>query len=163
MAKGGNGKGRGKGPDKSDVDDQTIITGTDGDDILFGTSGNDIMDGGEGSDTYVITGFAGVDTIIDTGTGVDDWDMMLAGYHGTVFYMSNFSAANGIEEISAGGYNGVVIRGSYGDDTLDFSNILLTGIQYIGGEHGDDTITGSWGDDVIIGGAGNDTLNGKGG
>ena len=166
MPKGGNGKGRSKGNNNDiiiETDGGDILFEADGDDIIFGTDGNDTLDGGEGSDTYISTGFAGVDTIIDTGTGVDDWDVMLADKKGTVFYMSSFGSENGIEEISSGGFGGVDIRGTAGDNVLDFSGTMLTGIAFINGLEGDDTITGSWGDDKITGGPGNDTIDGGGG
>jgi len=156
----------------TDGDDE--LTGSDGDDLLIGLKGNDFMDGGEGGDTYLVSGFQGVDTIMDSGEGVvvgdplpgepmANWDVLLAGKKGTVFYMSSFSSINGIEEISAGGFGGVDIRGTAGDNVLDFSETLLTGIEWINGLGGDDVITGSWGDDMILGGPGNDTLDGGGG
>ncbi len=155
----------------TDGDDE--LTGSDGDDLLIGMEGNDFMDGGEGGDTYLVSGFQGVDTIMDSGLEVvgdpvpgepmANWDVLLAGKKGTVFYMSSFSSINGIEEISAGGFGGVDIRGTAGDNVLDFSETLLTGIAFINGLGGDDVITGSWGDDFILGGGGNDTLDGGGG
>lgn len=188
---GGKGNGNGKGGDGDTDGDTTaaiegtgvivgtdgddVLIGSDGDDLLIGLDGNDFMDGGSGSDTYLVSGYEGVDTIMDSGAGVGDvqlassdtssveWDVLLAGSKGTVFYMSEFSAVNGIEEISANGFGGVDIRGTAGNNVLDFSATLLTGIAFINGLGGDDVITGSWGDDIILGGGGNDTLDGGGG
>ncbi len=190
------GKGNGKGGDGDTVGDTTaiidetgaivgteivgteeddVLMGGGGDDVLIGMDGNDFMDGGGGSDTYLVSGYDGVDTIMDSGPTVvggdvqssssDDpnWDVLLAASKGTVFYMSSFSSINGIEEISAGGFGGVDIRGTAGDNVLDFSETLLTGIAFINGLGGNDVITGSWGDDMILGGPGNDTLDGGGG
>ena len=193
----GNGKGNGKGGDGDTtattttttttaiIDETGAIVGTEDDDVLMGTDdvddvligldGNDFMDGGGGSDTYLVSGYDGVDTIMDSGPEVDggdvqssssddpNWDVLLAGQKATYFYMSSFSSINGIEEICAGGFGGVDIRGTMGDNVLDFSTTLLTGISYIMGYEGDDTITGSWGNDRILGGPGNDTLDGGGG
>ncbi len=186
---GGKGNGNGKGGDGDTGGDTTaaiegtgvivgtdgddVLMGSDGDDLLIGLDGNDFMDGGSGSDTYLVSGYEGVDTIMDSGAGVGDvqlaavgegeWDVLLAGSKGTVFYMSEFSAVNGIEEISANGFGGVDIRGTAGNNVLDFSGTMLTGIAFINGLGGDDVITGSWGDDIILGGGGNDTLDGGGG
>ncbi len=185
----GNDKGNGKGGDGDTggdtgaaiegtgvivgTDGDDVLIGSDGDDLLIGLDGNDFMDGGGGSDTYLVSGYDGVDTIMDSGPGVGDvetatlgdgdWDVLLAGSKGTVFYMSNFGSINGIEEISAGGFGGVDIRGTAGDNVLDFSGTMLTGIAFINGLGGNDVITGSWGDDMILGGPGNDTLDGGGG
>lgn len=179
MAKGGNGKGRGKGLDKDGANDQTVIIGTDGDDILIGTdgndsifglggddtliggAGNDTLDGGEGSDTYITTFYEGVDTYNDTGTF--GWDVLIAGNVSTHFYMHEFSPDSGIEEISSGGFNNVLIEGTHLDDYLDFSSTVLTGIYAILGNEGNDVIIGSQGDDYIDGGLGNDVLSGGGG
>jgi Ca2+-binding RTX toxin-like protein len=48
-------------------------------------------------------------------------------------------------------------------ETLDFTNVVLTGITGIHGGGGHDTITGSAGADTITGGTGNDVLNGGAG
>ena len=186
-------KGNGRGNQTDDTTD--IQSGTSGDDLLIGTdstdvliglggddtlvagNGNDMLDGGSGSDSYVVSGYGGVDTYEDSGAGVgevvvaadgtettsEDWDVILADYHGTAIYMSNFGPENGIEEISGNGWGNVSIRGTASDNTLDFSETLLTDIYYIDGSGGNDEIIGSTGDDTILGGGGDDSISGGGG
>lgn len=152
------------------------IFGDAGNDVLLGDAGNDTLDGGAGSDTYVVSGSDGVNNYTDSGVASSDggtaaltadasadWDVIQADYHGTAIYMNTFDANSGIEEISANGWGNVSIRGTGGNDVLDFSETKLTGIAYIDGSGGDDTITGSKGDDNILGGIGDDTLSGGGG
>ncbi len=144
------------------------ITGTKGNDFLYGTAGADAFDGLGGSDTYIITPNDGLDRFSDTGT--TGTDMIVAGGNGvTIGLASGFGPASGIEEISAAGFTGVKIEGSYGADVFDFSSTILTGIGPISvyggsdrvtGSAGDDHINGCNGDDVLKGGAGNDTLLG---
>lgn len=146
------------------TDGDDVIFGGGGNDIIIGEGGNDVMDGQDGSDTYIVSLADGFDTIQDTGTGVGDYDTLLAGSDYTQFYFTDgFSDANGIEEIGSDGYFAVKIWGSSGDDTLDFSNTVLTDISAIVGAYGNDTILGSAGDDSIYGMAGDDILVGNGG
>lgn len=164
---GGNGKGGGKeiihtGTDGSDTmicgDESETVFALGGDDIINSGGGNDTLDGGEGSDTYIVDGFGGIDWYDDT--GAEGWDLVEAGSKGTVIYVSNFDENCGIEEISAGGHAAVNVSGTSGSDHLDFSGTVLTGIQYIKGQGGNDYIVGSDADDVILAGSGNDTVNG---
>ena len=167
---GGNGKGGGKeiihtGTENSDTmicgDESEKVFALGGDDIINSGGGDDTLNGGEGSDTYIVDGFDGVDWYDDTGT--EGWDIIEAGSKGTVIYMSSFDEGCGIEEISAGGNAAINISGTSQDDHLDFSGTVLTDIQYIKGQGGNDVIVGSNGDDFILAGSGNDTVNGGGG
>ena len=72
--------------------------------------------------------------------------------------LQDFGAANGIEEISAGGRSFVAVAGDAAANDLDFSSTMLTGIVGIDGGGGDDVIRGSLGDDVVTGGAGSDAF-----
>ncbi len=45
-------------------------------------------------------------------------------------------------------------------NTIDLSNVVLTGIEQILAGAGADQVRGSSGDDVIVGGTGNDVLEG---
>lgn len=164
----------------SDSGDNGAIVGTDGNDVLIGTDGNDTilggagddilvggmgmdyLDGGDGSDTYVVYRYADWDTFLDSGTGEGDYDVMVAGDHYATFYLSEFSDANGIEEISSGGFSGVKIMGDWGDNTYDFSNTVVDDVE-IWTSAGNDTVYGSQGDDYIHAGDGNDVLFGNGG
>ncbi len=155
-----------KGAGKKQADTTTDVavadvSATGGDDVFFLENGTSVPDGGEGSDTYISAGYSYIWSIFDS--GLEGWDTMLAGQKATYFYLSEFGPDSGIEEISAGGFGGVDIRGTMGDNVLDFSTTQLTGISYIMGYEGDDTITGSWGNNKILGGPGNDTLDGGGG
>lgn len=147
-------------------DDHWVLNGLAGNDSLTTLGGADIVRGNAGDDT-ISTG-AGNDIItffqnkegfdaIDGGAGADRVNALA---NGTVIGLR--SIAN-VEVISANGYNGVSIAGSSAADTLDFTDVTLTGINRINLGAGDDTILGSSAADYIIGGAGNDVLNGGGG
>ncbi len=135
------------------------ITGSAADDTITGGIGNDTLNGGAGSDTYLFSTGDGRDTYFDT--GASGFDRILATGDNTVFTLpSGFGPASGIEEISANGFAGVTIQGSGGSDNLDFSLTVLTGIAYMDGGNGWDSITGSAGNDTILGDDGSDTLKG---
>lgn len=165
--------------DMGDGDDTFI--GSNGDDTVYGGEGSDTLDGGDGSDTYVygvnsngVWLNGGFDDVNDTGTGTDDYDMIVANADDVVIGLTSVS---GIEEISSEGFANVSIQAGiidtgavdeFGDpiltgSTLDFSATTLTGITSINGSAYDDTIIGSAGDDTINGGAGADTLDGGAG
>lgn len=147
------------------------ITGTPGNDTLYGTAAADTFDGGTGSDTFVIRAGGGFDSYADTGTTGTD-RIVAQGRGASIGLASGFGPANGIEEISAGGFRGILIRGGIGDDFFDFSATALSGIasiqagkgnDYIIGSAGADVIGGNNGSDVILGGAGDDRLMGGAG
>ena len=148
---GGNFTGTGNGADN-------VITGGAGDDTLWGLAGNDRLDGRDGSDTFLVGSDHGFDTIVDT--GASGTDRIVATAHYMTIGLPDFGAANGIEQISAGGRSYVAIAGDAAANHLDFSSTVLTDIVGIDGGGGDDVIRGSLGDDSITGGAGNDTLDG---
>ena len=135
------------------------ITGSNGNDIIVGESSNDIMDGGEGNDTFLVGAGDGDDTF-NGGNGID---RILATEDGTEIGIYDDISVSEIEEISANGFSGVEVHGSWRNNVLDFSGITLDGIEKIDGEGGGDTITGTAFADTIVGGAANDTLNGGGG
>jgi Ca2+-binding RTX toxin-like protein len=99
---------------------------------------------------------AGFDAIVDTGTSGADRIVAAADYMS--INLRSFGAANGIEEISAGGRSFVEIAGDDAANHLDFSSTVLTGLSGIDGGSGNDTIVGSNGDDEITGGKGNDVF-----
>ncbi len=152
------------------VPDPITLTGTDGadelvggvgDNTIIGGKGDDTLDGRDGSDTYRIGRDAGFDAIVDTGTSGADRIVAAADYMS--INLRSFGAANGIEEISAGGRSFVEIAGDDAANHLDFSSIVLTGLSGIDGGSGNDTIVGSNGGDEITGGKGDDTLDGRDG
>lgn len=93
----------------------------------------------------------GVDAV-DGGAG---FDVIKAGASNMAIGLTSLA---GIEQITANGNSGVGIAGSAANDTLDFTNTVLTGIVAITGKAGNDILTGSAGNDTIIGGAGADIL-----
>ncbi|MGL4543202.1 MAG: calcium-binding protein, partial [Polymorphobacter sp.] len=132
------------------------LTGNIGNDIFYGGFGNDVLDGADGNDEFHVITAEGVDSYI----GGNGFDRIIADVANVAI---GIRALTGIEEISAGGFSGVSIIGSIGDDVLDFSAVTLTGISLINGAAGNDTITGSSAADIISGGTGDDTLAGGGG
>jgi Ca2+-binding RTX toxin-like protein len=138
------------------------ITGSAGADTIFGGSANDTLNGGDGSDTYIFAQGDGLDAMTDTGaTGVDT--ILAAADDVAITLRNGFGAGNGIESISAGGFNNVTIQGATTGDVYNFTTIALTDIALIDGGAGNDTITGSAGADIIAGGDGNDILAGGAG
>ena len=124
-----------------------IITGTNSNDILDGGTNllQDTLIGNDGSDTYII--YNALDTIIETGTGIDDFDI--------IKLAANFS-------LSKYNLNNIKIEALDGSSLI--KNMTLTGNATIAttiiGGSGNDTITGGTGTDVLTGGAGNDVLDG---
>ena len=143
------------------------LSGGDGSDTLNGGAGIDTLSGGNGDDTFVITGTqaqsdimnggAGTDSILVTGTS----NVTLAGFNAT---------ASSIETWQGNGH-GIVGNGAA--NTFDLSGLsTVTGLAFVDGGGGADTITGSSfaddlrggnGNDAIIGGAGADLLTGGAG
>ena len=124
-----------------------------GNDTLDGGSGNDSLFGDEGDDIFLVGPSSGIDSF-DGGAG---FDTVQATKNGIVI---TWSSLTDVEAISSGGFTGVTIAGTSGDDIIDLSGVALSGIRNINGLGGNDSITGSAGSDTIIGGTGNDTLNG---
>ena len=140
------------------------LYGNDGNDRLTGGSGADKLYGGAGEDTLVVSGSndtsdifdggAGTDTLVVTGTG----SLTLAGFNAT---------ASSIETWQG---NGQAVIGNSSANVFDFSGLAaVSGLRYVDGGSGNDTITGSdfaddlrggSGNDVLSGGAGNDSLTG---
>jgi|694.fasta_scaffold18891_6 Ca2+-binding RTX toxin-like protein len=163
-----------------DADNDTVQGGAGNDLIDTNTStasGNDLLLGGAGNDTL----FAfGLDTI-DGGADNDliqvwsDQAYVLQGGAGTdtLSIASSFWLAgsafsfqdNGIEIIQANGqeiYGGTSFGATTGD-VLNFAGITFTGLDFIDGQGGNDTITGSSGADFIRGGTDNDSISGGNG
>ena len=138
------------------------LKGHAGNDTLNGGSGDDTVDGGENADTYLAGPGDGFDRYSDTGT--TGFDRIRAVADNTIIGIkSNFSAANGIEQIDGDGRSNVIIRADGTNNTLDFSLVALTWIAQIDAGAGSDTVIGSAGDDTIAGGLGNDHLDGSAG
>ena len=133
------------------------LAGGAGNDTITGLGGNDTISGGAGNDSIRQSGTGAGYDVIDGGTGTDT---LLATTANTALGITSIT---GVEVISAGGLAGVYVRGGSLADTLNFSNVTLTGITYIDGGSGNDTITGSAAADTIKGGGGVDSLIGGAG
>ncbi|MGR4862640.1 beta strand repeat-containing protein [Caulobacter sp. LARHSG274] len=136
-----------------------------GDDTFYGTAGADVVDGGTGND-YIDTG-AGDDTIlVNTNQGLDVIHAG-SGYDKLVSTDSNvwiiFNTFDGIEEIQGVNIANTKIVGTANDDVIDLRNIVVSRVEWISGDDGNDTIYGSQGADNLIGAAGTDTIYGAGG
>lgn len=131
------------------------ILGSAGDDTLQGGGGVDSLSGGDGADTF----FIGVD-ITDTIDGGQGTDTLLALMDNA---MIDWTLLSSIEAVDADGFANVRIRGAAGNDLIDLSDALLTGIALVDGSAGDDTIIGSDADDRLFGSSGADLLTGGAG
>ncbi len=140
------------------------LLGDVGNDSLTGGLGNDTLNGGNDSDTYHLSGTtAGTDTIRDNGTlGIDR--IVAGGINTSINLGVSFSqSVSGLEEISANGFAGVVLVGTSGMDSHNFTNVTLSGISMLEGLAANDTLVGSSGNDSLRGNAGNDSLDGGSG
>ncbi len=135
------------------------IYGEDGADTLVGGADNDLLSGGVGNDSFLF-GNAKLAEGYDSVDGGDGIDVIVATQNDT--YIGLASVA-GIEEISAGVFTGVAIRGNSAAQNFDFSTTQLTGISFIDVGSGNDTVTGSIVADTIKGQAGVDVINGDAG
>jgi Ca2+-binding RTX toxin-like protein len=139
------------------------LTGAGGADELAGNDGDDILTGGNGADTFLYGGFwAGFDTLTgDTGTANTAVDTVKAVGDNTGIGLESFRS---IEVWTSDGFNNVFIEGSANANTFNFSTATtFSGIAYIDGGDGNDTITGSTFADTIWGSLGDDTLIGHDG
>ncbi|HEX8125722.1 MAG TPA: cadherin domain-containing protein [Allosphingosinicella sp.] len=148
------------------------ITGGAGDDVVSGGSGDDIINGNSGFDTLkgeagadVVYGGAGNDTIDggDASNTVFAADML---FGGAGFDTASYASLN----VKVRAYLGAAwanAGAAAGDQYFDIEN--LTGSTFgsavptvgtgdvLGGDSGDNEITGGRGDDTLLGGAGDDT------
>ncbi|MCP5082968.1 MAG: hypothetical protein GY948_14870 [Alphaproteobacteria bacterium] len=132
-----------------------IATGSDLRDQILGAGGDDTMNGGGGNDDFLI----GLGHGFDRFDGGDGYDVVLATEDGvSIGLIGDFNAS--VEEFSCAGFANVGIMGTWQAQTLDFTGVTLTDIQWIDAGRGNDTVLGSAGDDVIIGGLGDDNLSG---
>jgi Ca2+-binding RTX toxin-like protein len=135
---------------------ETII-GSASADIIWGYQGEDTLRGGDGNDTFIADT---METYGDVFDGGDGYDQIIAANDDVVIMISDLDS---IEEISSDGHSGVSILLRDGDGNTDFTDVLLTGIDYIKGATASEAITGSADDDVIWGYKGKDTLHGRAG
>lgn len=181
----------GLGGDDTLIGSQTtdLLRGGEGNDRLIGNLGFDLLEGGSGADYLdgglhddTLDGGPGVDTVLG-GAGYDILrvrtdeaanDVMNGGENtDTVVNMgaapvvlAAFHAGTSLLEGWVG--NNQPIVGNDSANVLSFLispsySMSLSGVPYINGLGGDDSITGTFGVDTIYGGDGNDTLMGLGG
>jgi Ca2+-binding RTX toxin-like protein len=162
-----------------------VINGGDGNDLLSGGVGFDVINGGNDNDTIsgglhddTINGGAGVDTIngddgfdviqvsgaeseFDTMNGGNNTDVIVA-IGGSPITLNGFNSLTNSIEGWAG--NGFSIQGNGNANVLNFQLVgSMTGVPFIDGGLGNDTITGTNGVDNLRGGVGDDVLFGLGG
>jgi Ca2+-binding RTX toxin-like protein len=154
-------------------------------DKLFGYSG-DMLNGGSGNDQFTLSYNAAraPTTIIEGGSGYDSLTFLQAG---SVLY---FNLVSGIEQITGPSGATLLVRGTAGDDVLDFRGVTLTNVridagngndyvissgpllnsdlEYLGGLGNDKMVgggklTGNSGNDYLVGSALRDILSGGGG
>jgi Ca2+-binding RTX toxin-like protein len=138
--------------DGSDLVNRIVTAG--GADTIMGAGGDDVIDAGAGDDTIL---YEGLKEGYDSVDGGDGFDRLAATRDGTAIGLTSFT---GIEEISAGGHDGVFIRGSSRGEAFDFTGVTLVDIDRIDLGAGNDSVIGSAGADTILGGGGNDVLRG---
>jgi Ca2+-binding RTX toxin-like protein len=166
------------------------LIGGDGSDTLEGGDGLDILDGGEGSDLYIWGPGDDPDNLDDTGTGLEDRDVLLSQTSRFQGLARNFDGG-GLEaigydddgDLGADADQAMTIEANNGNQTWDFSEIEflnddtlvktgrgndnitaseISSATYDGGNN-DDTLTGGAQADTLIGGNHNDTLSGGAG
>ncbi|MFO1329537.1 MAG: calcium-binding protein [Rubrivivax sp.] len=165
--------------------DDTLTGDANGND-LAGRQGNDSMDGGAGGDAVVYIGASGPVTVnlaAGTATGADGNDSFvnIEGAKGSRFADtllgsdSNnfFETRGGSDSIVGGGGNdfvgfvdaGYAVNASLVTEraTLGPDTVTLVGIEALGGDFRDDSLTGNDGPNSLTGYGGNDTLVGGGG
>jgi Ca2+-binding RTX toxin-like protein len=144
------------------------LNGLGGNDTIDGHGGNDTIRGGKGADTVLggagddviqISGKEGIGDVINAGeTGEVNGDTLQVVGTGRVILAGFDAAAAGIE-IWQG--NGTEVRGTSAGDVFDFSGLAgVSGLSFVDGRAGNDTLIGSGFADDLRGGSGTDTLEG---
>ncbi|KQN82869.1 hypothetical protein ASE90_08825 [Sphingomonas sp. Leaf67] len=166
---------------QSDVTQDSLVDGGDGDDNLVGGGGSDTLSGGSGEDVLSggdgndsLTGGSGLDQL-SGGQGADTID------GGTESDTVDYSAANTAQKIGvriAISQDGSAISSggeADGDKLVSIENVIGTAFAdridakamtekvYLEGGEGNDTLFGGSGNDILMGGVGADKLNGGGG
>ena len=139
--------------DGQDGDD--TITGSNLADTLRGGLGVDVLNGAGGADTFQIAGSEGIGDTFAGGPGADKVQVL-----GTAAAtLSGFNA--GASQIEEWVGNGQGLLGTSGADSFDLTALTsISGLPFIDGQDGDDTIAGSSLADTLRGGLGRDALSG---
>ncbi|MGH6769134.1 MAG: CHRD domain-containing protein [Xanthobacteraceae bacterium] len=149
------------------------VFGETGNDILNGGGGIDRVDGGSGNDTFRITGNEGLGDTFIGGAGAD----ILRVFGTANATLSSFNATGSSIETWTGNGKGLV--GTTAANSFNLSGLTAkSGLLFVNGGNGNDTIvgtrfaddlrggndndrlTGGLGNDLISGGSGNDILTG---
>jgi len=128
-----------------------------GNDIITSSLGGDVINAGDGDD---VIRYVGVSTGADQVDGGAGNDVIQAGADGTVIRLASFQ---NVEQISGGGYSGVVLARTDATETTDLSAFSISGIASFDLGGGDDTFVGTAQADAVSGGTGHDTLSGAAG
>jgi Ca2+-binding RTX toxin-like protein len=132
-----------------------MLYGMRGNDTLNGGLSDDLLDGGAGKDAIRISGTEGVGDTFNGGSGTDTLEV-LGSKSAT---LSAFNATASSIEKWVGNDQGLL--GTSGANTFNFSGLTSkTGLPFVDGGGGKDTIIGSKFSDDLRGGASDDTLSG---
>jgi len=130
----------------SDATSIERLIGTANPDILIGNSVDNIFVGGLGDDTIIGNGGAH-DTI---------WETRDAN-----FKLSDASLQIGAESDTLIDIHNAILVGGKSNNIIDATE--FSGVAWLFGMDGNDTLYGGSGDDILVGGNGDDTLRGNGG
>lgn len=149
------------------------FTGSAQNDTIDAGGGNDTVQAGAGNDEIVVRGTEASGDLVNGGDGSDTLHVL--GTAGVT--LNNVNATNslnpgGIDGIEIWSGNGKELLGTGKDNSFDLSKVAVSGLSFIDGGSGNDTITGpnggadlrgNSGNDVLKGGTGSDILSGGGG
>ena len=148
-------RGRGGNDSVEGGSGNDLLYGEDGNDKLTGGTGTDRLNGGDGNDTFVVAGTGDSLDAFDGGTGTDTIRVTDSSH----LTLAGFRAAAASVEAWSG--NGAGLIGTLSANLYDFTGLAsVTGLAFVDGGGGNDTITGSRFADVLRGGSGNDRITG---
>ncbi len=131
------------------------IAGLGGGDTIRGGLGADTMSGNDGDDTFALTGLDGVGDSFAGGAGIDR--ILITG--GGAASLSGVNVATASVEVWQGNNKGLL--GTVAANAINLTGLQTkTGLLFIDGLGGNDTLVGSKFADDLRGGAGNDNLQG---
>ncbi len=138
------------------------LVGNTGNDTLLGGSDTDVLDGGDGNDS--LDGGVGNNDRVTGGNGLDrlnggggTGDLLIETSNASLIVLSR-STLNGIGSDTVAGFEGAILTGGNGDNTIDAS--AFTGTTSLTGGGGADALLAGAGLSTLDGGTGNDTLTG---
>lgn len=130
------------------------ITGTNGKDILTPGDGTDTVNGLGGNDTFNVIATDSQFDAFNGGSGSDT----LKVFGTTALTLNGFNAASQAIEVWEGSGQGLV--GNSNANVFNLAGLTsMTGLPFVDGGAGNDTMTGSGFVDHLLGGDGNDGMN----